>query len=93
MTLKDGNVRVAITLPDIAAEAFRADAERLGLSFSTYAYLVLAAYSYNYIEELSQQCNDRLDVLQHWLYVDDNPASWERKVAAWSEVKKDKSAE
>lgn len=78
MTISEKNTRVVLTMPKFEAEAFRQDAEALGLTLSKYAYLLLMSWSKNVPEAFRDYANEYLGMAQ------DTPEAYMR-FAEWCE--------
>lgn len=61
--MADEKIRVALTLPRSAVNAFKKDARSLNLTLSSYVYLLLASNSSNLDPAESLMVSERLDFL------------------------------
>jgi hypothetical protein len=64
MAIKDGNVRLTVTMPKEIADAVREEAKEYGLSTSNYVYLVLVANNHRVDSRLGDLAENQLEVLR-----------------------------
>lgn len=79
MVVSSEKKRVMLTFPTDALESFKADAKRLNMTLSSYAYVVLAANSYSLNDDLACEMCDRLALLTEQAVEREDPEYW----AAW----------